>query len=134
MKQLLKPHFLVVILILNRCLVLHSSLSNWFNRSFVILERLCFSQQKCWYRLKVKVVILNWLIPLADSFGQFRQIGHFFGEIGNKTQELVRDPLSIRKISKNDRIDTFGCQNTSLWAICERLLSRSANMVQIQPN
>ena len=49
--------------------------------------------------IQPKVAILKWPIPKADSC-KFRGIGH-------NLEELARSPLSIRKISENDKIATF---------------------------
>ena len=45
------------------------------------------------------MVILKWLIPLADS-SKVRRIGH-------NLEESARGLLSIREISENDKIATF---------------------------
>ena len=47
-------------------------------------------------------------ISLEESARFFSEMGHFLVHYEHKTQELAQDPLSIRKISENDKITTFG--------------------------
>ena len=61
------------------------------------------------YRLEAKVVILKCPISMAD-YSKFRGIGRNLEEsdrrIDHNLEKLARGPLSIRKISENDKIAT----------------------------